>query len=43
MNKEIYERTALEIILFSSEDVIMNSSENPDDDYELEKTFIRLP
>ena len=34
MDKEIYQRTDLEIIEFQTEDVIMTSSLNPDDKYE---------
>lgn len=34
MEKEIYQRTELEIIKFQTEDVIMTSNLNPDDAYE---------
>lgn len=43
MMKEKYERTKLDIMKFEAEDVISTSGVNPDDDYELERSNIRIP
>lgn len=41
IKKEKYERTALEVIEFRTEDILTRS--NPDDEYELERGMIRFP
>ena len=43
MTKEKYERTEMEVIKFRTEDVLTTSGENPDDEYELDRGFIKLP
>ncbi|WP_407384850.1 hypothetical protein [Ruminococcus sp.] len=43
MMKEKYVRTELEVIRFTTGDVIMTSTENPDDEYELDRGFVHLP
>lgn len=43
MEKEIYDRTQLEVIKFQTEDVIVTSGINPDDEYEGIKVAINHP
>ena len=43
MNKEKYERVQIEVTEFTTEDVIMTSVLNPDDDYEAERAMIYFP